>query len=84
MFTAHLITVHSEIDEHVTVLGYLEGHVALAEGAKLKTGDSVAVTHWIGRFYDELTLSEAVEAVSMRLNADGKMPEFIKRATVQP
>jgi hypothetical protein len=84
MFTAHLITVHSETDETVHVFGYLDGLKALAEGAKMATGDSVAVTHWIGRFYDELTLGEAVRAVSMRLNADGKMPEFIQRATVQP
>jgi hypothetical protein len=84
MFTAHLITVHSETEDDVKVYGYLEGLVAISEGVKLKTGDSVAATHWIGQFYEGLTLGEAVEAVSMRLKADGKMPEFIKRAAVQP
>lgn len=84
MFTAHLITVHSETEDDIVVKAFYEGVPALLAASQLATGDSVAVTHWIGRFPNDITLAEAEDHIRHRLNTGGEMPDNVQRAEVQP
>lgn len=84
MFTAHLITVHSETEDEVTVKAFYEGNLALLAASQLVTGDSVCVTHWIGRFPNDLILAEVEDHIRYLLNTGKDMPDTVQRAEVQP
>lgn len=84
MFTAHLITAHSETDDAVVVRAFYEGIPALAAASQLVTGSSVAVNHWIGRFPNDLTLAEVEGLIRARMEAGQAMPDGVTLATLQP
>jgi hypothetical protein len=84
MFTAHVVTVHSEIEGDVIVKAFYDGITAVAAASQFDTGDSVAVTRYVGRFPNEFSLEDIADMIGIRLAVGADLPASLKLATIQP